>query len=57
MIHKRLFDQNKEQGITRIWHENTDTGDVTIETQQDVTAVIEANKAIYNAVDEKAMER
>ena len=54
MIHKRLFDQNKEQGITRIWHENADTGDVTIETQQDVTDVIEANKAIYNAVDEKA---
>ncbi len=27
---------------------------MTIQTEQDVTAVIEANKAIYNAVDEKA---
>ena len=54
MIHKRLFSENKDQGIKRIWHENPETGDVTIETQQDVTAVIEANKAIYNAVDEKA---
>jgi ribosomal protein L19E len=54
MIHKRLFSENKDQGIKRIWHENAETGDVTIETQQDVTAVIEANKAIYNAVDEKA---
>ena len=54
MIHKRLFSENKDQGIKRIWHENAETGDVTIETQQDITAVIEANKAIYNAVDEKA---
>jgi ribosomal protein L19E len=54
MIHKRLFSENKDQGIKRYWHENPETGDVTIETQQDVTAVIEANKAIYNAVDEKA---
>jgi len=46
MIHKRLFSENKDQGITRYWHENAETGDVTIETEQDVTAVIEANKAI-----------
>jgi hypothetical protein len=54
MIHKRLFSENKDQGITRYWHENTDTGDVTIQTEQDVTSVIEANKAIYNAMDGKA---
>jgi ribosomal protein L19E len=54
MIHKRLFSENKDQGITRYWHENAETGDVTIETAQDVTAVIEANKAIYNAMDGKA---
>ncbi len=54
MIHKRLFSENKDQGIKRYWHENPETGDVTIQTQQDVTDVIEANKAIYNAVDEKA---
>jgi len=42
MIHKRLFSENKDQGITRYWHENT------------VTAVIEANKGIYNAMDGKA---
>jgi ribosomal protein L19E len=54
MIHKRLFSENKDQGIKRIWHENPETGDVTIQTEQDVTAVIEANKAIYNAQDEKA---
>jgi ribosomal protein L19E len=54
MIHKRLLNKNKDLGITRYWHENPETGDVTIETEQDVTAVIEANKAIYNSVDEKA---
>jgi ribosomal protein L19E len=54
MIHKRLLSENKDQGIKRYWHENPETGDVTIQTEQDVTAVIEANKAIYNAQDEKA---
>ena len=54
MIHKRLFNENKDQGIKRYWHEDSETGDVTIQTQQDVTDVIEANKAIYNAQDEKA---
>ncbi len=54
MIEKKLFDVNAQQGITRTWHYNTDTDEVTIQTQQDVTDVIEANKAIYNAVDEKA---
>jgi hypothetical protein len=54
MIHKRLLSENKDQGISRYWHENPETGDVTIQTEQDVTAVIEANKAIYNAVDGKA---
>jgi hypothetical protein len=54
MIEKKLFDVNAQQGITRHWHYNTDTDEVTIQTQQDVTDVIEANKAIYNSVDEKA---
>jgi hypothetical protein len=54
MIEKKLFDVNAQQGITRHWHYNTDTDEVTIQTQQDVTDVIEANKAIYNATDEKA---
>jgi hypothetical protein len=54
MIEKKLFDVNVQQGITRHWHYNTDTDEVTIQTQQDVTDVIEANKAIYNSVDEKA---
>jgi hypothetical protein len=54
MIEKKLFDVNAQQGITRTWHYNTDNDEVTIQTQQDVTDVIEANKAIYNAVDEKA---
>lgn len=54
MIEKRLFDVNEQQAIQRIWHYNHETDEITIQTQQDVTDVIEANKAVYNAVDEKA---
>ena len=53
-MEKRFFDASPDKGITRTWHYNEDTDEATIQTTQDLTAVIEANKAIYNAQDEKA---
>ena len=53
MIDTRILSQNKEAGITQLWHEHAD-GSVTIETKQDITDIIESNKATYNAVDGKA---
>ena len=53
-MEKRFFDANPEKGITRTWHYNEDTDEATIQTQQDVTAIIEENKQEFNMVDERA---
>ena len=53
MIDTRILSRNKGAGITQLWHEHTD-GSVTIETKQDITDIIENNKATYNNVDGKA---
>ena len=53
MIDTRILSQNKDAGITQFWHEHTD-GSVTIETKQDITDIIESNKATYNNVDGRA---
>jgi len=53
-MNNQVFDENKEAGITRFWHFDDETGQATIQTQQDVTAVVEANKADFNKVDERA---
>lgn len=53
-MEKRFFDSNPDANITRTWHFNEDTGEATIQTTQDVTDVIEANKADYAAIDNKA---
>lgn len=45
----RLFDTNSDLGITRHFHYDDETGDAVIETQQDVTDLIDANKAEANA--------
>ena len=53
-MEKRIFDANPEKGITRTWHYNEDTDEATIQTTQDMTAVIEANKRDFAATDNKA---
>ena len=50
----RLFDRNDATGITRLWHYNPATDEATIETQQDVSNVVEENKDQFNATDNKA---
>jgi ribosomal protein L19E len=54
MTDKKLFDVNPELGITRIWHYDDEKDEATIQTQQDVTAIIEENKDEFNQVDERA---
>jgi len=50
----RIFDRNETTGITRLWHYNPETDEATIETQQDVSNVVEENKDQFNATDNKA---
>ena len=54
MSEKRLFSTDADQGITRIFHFDEETQQAKIETQQDVTAIIEENKQEYAQVDERA---
>jgi len=53
MIDSFLISENKGIGQQQIWHED-DEGNVTIQTVQDVTDIVEANKAVYNQIDERA---
>ena len=50
----KIFDVNPDLGITRTWHYNDETDEATIQTQQDVTAIVEENKNEFNQVDERA---
>ena len=50
----KIFDVNPDLGITRTWHYNDETDEATIQTQQDVTDIIEENKQEFNQVDERA---
>lgn len=54
MIETRLFEHVPETGTTRWFHYNDETDEVTIESEQDVTELVEANKAMFNSVDERA---
>ncbi len=47
MGQKRLFGRDPLTGITQYWHVK-ENGEYVIETQQDVTAIAEANKRQYN---------
>lgn len=47
----RIFDTDNKAGITRLWHTDPLTGDVTLETQQHAGAILEENKAMYNHDD------
>ena len=51
---KRALDYDSATGITQWYHFDEATGDVGLETQQDVTAVIEGTKGAFNPVDERA---
>lgn len=51
---KKIFDTDKDVGITRTWHYDDATDMATIQTQQDVTDVIEDNKNDFAQVDERA---
>lgn len=54
MTEKKLFDKDDALGITRIWHYDEETDKATIETRQDVSAIIEENKREYAQIDERA---
>jgi hypothetical protein len=44
----RVFDTDPLSGITEWYHYDPDTEGFTIETQQDVGAILELSKAMYN---------
>ena len=48
MIESKNFDSNDSLGIKRTWHYNTETDEATVETSQNVTAIIEENKQDFN---------
>ncbi len=54
MTEKQFFNEDKEQGIRRFFYYDEETDQATIETQQDVTAIIEENKQEYAQIDERA---
>ena len=51
---KRVIDSDPATGITQWYHYDDTTGDIGLETQQDVTAIVEHNKALFNQFDERA---
>lgn len=50
MGNKRILSHDPETGITKYWMDNGD-GTYTVETDQDMTAIIESNKKQHNATD------
>ena len=50
----KLFDTVPEFGIKRIWHYDESNDTATIEEIQDHTNIVEANKADFNSIDERA---
>jgi|TARA_R110000824_G_scaffold133216_1_gene295892 hypothetical protein len=51
---RRVLDSDPATGITQWFHFDESTGDLGLETQQDVTSIVEHNKALFNQVDERA---
>jgi len=47
----KIFNKDNSTGITNYWHFDEETEQATIETRQDVTAVIEENKEIFNGTE------
>lgn len=50
---KKLIHQNSDAGISQYFHSD-DEGNISLETVQDVSPIIENNRAQFNAVDERA---
>jgi hypothetical protein len=48
-----LFDEDPIAGVRRIFHPSADGETFTIETQQDVSDLIDLNKAKFNQFDER----
>lgn len=48
MTAPRLLDRDPLTGITEYYHFDPDTNGFVIETQQDITNIIELNKAVVN---------
>jgi hypothetical protein len=47
----RLFDHDPDTGMTEYFHYDQHTGGFVIETQQDVSAIIDLNRHRYNATE------
>lgn len=50
MGNKKVLSHDPLSGITRYWHDNED-GTYTVETDQDMSAIIEQNKKLSNETD------
>lgn len=50
MGNKKILSHDSMTGITKYWKDNGD-GTYTIETDQDMTGIIESNKKQHNATD------
>jgi hypothetical protein len=53
-MEKRLFDVDPFTGITEYFYYDPDADKVTIQQVQDTTHIVEQNKALFNATDERA---
>ena len=51
---KRILDYDPVTKTVQFYHEDELTGDVALETRQDITAIVEHNKFLYNQFDENA---
>ena len=49
---KRIFSKDEGTGITKFWHVKGN-GEYVVETQQNVSAIVEANKRQYNDTPNK----
>jgi hypothetical protein len=54
MANRRLLEYDPFTKTTQWYHYDEITGDIGLETEQDVTAIVEYNKALYNQCDENA---
>lgn len=46
---KRLFSYDPESKVTTWWHDNDENDEIVLEKEQDVTEILEANKASYDS--------
>lgn len=53
-MYSRLFDEDPLGGTRTIFHFDPETEAITLETQSDVTAAVEANRWLHNQYDERA---